>query len=70
MLTRLFSETVFTRSQKARASNFKSSFAAQRGKGLHLGLASQRVQRVSPHVELERRRKDSAFKFNAEVALP
>ena len=55
MLARLFSETVFTRSQKARALNFKSSFAARQGKGLHLDLASQRVL---PHTELERRRKE------------
>ena len=32
MLTRSFLKTVFTRLQKARALNFKSSFAAQRGK--------------------------------------
>lgn len=41
MQVRSFLKTVFTRSQKARALNFKSSFAAQRGKGLHLDLASQ-----------------------------
>ena len=65
MLARLFLKTVFTRSQKARALNFKSSFAAQQ-KAVCMKASSQAVPAVR---ELERQRKDSAFKFNAEVAL-
>lgn len=43
MLARSFSETVFTRSQKARALNFKSSFAARQGNGLSLDVVAKGV---------------------------
>ncbi len=52
MLARLFLKTVFTRSQKARALNFKSSFAARQGNGLSLdvvanGAAARRAREAA-----------------------